>query len=267
MKCPGRQSLKRAGFTLMEMLIAMAILGFVMALVWQSFAMILRAQRSGEKMLDNLHHGEFVMDNLVEAIRSAAFYRAVGHRFGFILEPREGVKYPRDSISWVKTGPNFVDPGGVLMHGMHRIEFTVDEDGQGSEGAVVRVYPHMADEDDPVHMLDPRLISTAVLGFRCRVYDPELEWWVEEWEQNMMIPGLLELTLYLSPIDDGDEPVIMTRVVEIPVSPQLRKAARFVEPERVVTGPPEDRQEPRRRTRRPSGRDGGDAREPTRRRR
>jgi len=250
-------SLNRSGFTLMEMLIAMAILALAMSLVWQSFTMILSAQRRGEDLLDGLHHGEYVMDSLVEGLRSAAFYQAAQNRFSFVLEPGEGTQYPQDRISWVKTGPAFIPPTSPLAYGMHRIEFTVGDEAEGLRGALVRAYPHMAGEDDPVHALDPQLVSATVLGFRCRVYDPETEWWVEEWEAGMVMPGLLELTLYLAPLEEGGDPVVMRRVVDIPVSTQLRTAARFVEPERTPTRAGGAAARPARRSRRAPARGTG----------
>ena len=45
----------------------------------------------------------------------------------------------------------------------------------------------------------------------------EIEW-LDEWEYTNKLPTVVELTLYLQPMKEGDEPVEVKRIIGIPVA-------------------------------------------------
>ena len=61
------------------------------------------------------------------------------------------------------------------------------------------------------------------MGIQCRVYNPEEEIWENSWEgeKTNTLPSLVEVTLYMDPIEEFGEPVKLTRVVEIPIGPAV----------------------------------------------
>lgn len=54
------------GFTFIELLVALAILVSAFALVFTIFTTTLRAWNQGTEALTRLHHGDFVMEQLVD---------------------------------------------------------------------------------------------------------------------------------------------------------------------------------------------------------
>ena len=42
--------------------------------------------------------------------------------------------------------------------------------------------------------------------------------WKEDWEKTNTLPRTIELTIYLKPRNDNEEPIEMRRCVSIPVS-------------------------------------------------
>jgi len=78
-----------------------------------------------------------------------------------------------------------------------------------------------ADTFDPAQ-LPPVFLSSRVLGFNCRTAyekkDDEIDW-LDDWEETNRLPTVVELTLYLEPLDKDEPPVEVKRVLGIPVAP------------------------------------------------
>lgn len=214
-----------AGFTLLELLVAMTILVIAFGVIWQTFSSTIGAWRRGSELLDELRHGDFVMEQLVSALRSAAFFESSPGKYGFTLKNSDKT-YPADKLSWVTASSAFMPPDSPLMNSLHRIVFSIEDGPDGDLAVAIRAYPQLADmEEDDV---DPWFVSSEVKGIDCRVYDlfAESPDWERDWEDTNSIPSLLEITLYMDPLEEYGEPVKIQRIIEIPVA---RKVDRKVE--------------------------------------
>lgn len=211
------------GFTLIELLVALTILVTAMTIIWQTFSATVGGWQRGGRMLDELRHGDFVMEQLVQGLRSMAFVSTSAPRFGFRLK-KNSRRYPADEISWVTSSAVFVPPDSPLGRSLHRVMFTVENAEDGELGAAVRAWPYLSEdtEDD----IDPWFVSTEIKGIRCRTYNAEDEVWENDWEDTNAIPRLVEITLYMDPIEKYGEPVTIQRLVEIPVAPPLGEAVK-----------------------------------------
>jgi prepilin-type N-terminal cleavage/methylation domain-containing protein len=233
MSAPGMS--RRAGFTMLEVLVAVAILATAAIMTWGIFSAAMTAWRKGDAILAEMRHGDFVMEQLVAGLRSAAFFDEESGLYGFHLEDREGADYPADRISWVKSGTAFMPPDSPLSHGLHRIEFTAERTAEGETAVAVRAYPHLAEEDDREEV-DPWFPSAQVKGIDCRVYDPEDETWEDEWEDTNNVPGLLEIALFMDPLEPGEDPVVLRRAVRIPIGRTVTGAVEYATGEAAAGG-------------------------------
>jgi len=215
------------GFTLLELLIALSIMTAAMAVVIATFVVTIRAWRRGSDMLDELHHGDFVMEQLVSSLRSTAFFYNKPEQYGFWLEDKDNGDYPADQISFVTSGTAFVPKDSHLANGLHRLEITIEENEDGETGVAVRAFPHMVSVEDWEG--DAWFVSSQVKGLDCRTFDLQEEEWDDDWEDTNAIPSLVEITLYMDPIEEGRDPITMSRVIEIPLAPVVANAVRFQE--------------------------------------
>lgn len=209
------------GFTMLELLVALAILVAAFSIIWSTFFSTVRAWERGGELLDQLHNGDFVLEQLVLSLRSAAFFGNLPGAYGFRMEDRGG-RYPRDEISWVTSGTSFLPADSPLANGLYRIHVTIEDNDEGEAAVAVRAFPHLAEsgEDD----VDPWYVSTRVKGLDCRTYNFEEEYWEDAWEDTNALPSLVEITLFTDPIEEYGDPVILQRLVEIPVAPAVSAA-------------------------------------------
>lgn len=248
-----------AAFTLIELLVALAILATAMAITFSTFYSISRAWQRGLAMADDLDHGEFLMEQLVRGLRSAFYPEHVSESasstntstntpgqqtntsatasnsgasqaarvtdYGLILNNNGTEASARASLSWVKTGPMLLGPDNPLAKTLHRVCVAVEDDPEGRPVAAVRAWrPYCNLDSFSPDDVEPFYISGKVLGLYCQVSTNRTDdgWeWQDAWENDATnhLPLAVKLTLYLEPLEPGDPPVTVSRLVEIPVGP------------------------------------------------
>ena len=230
---------RKSGFTLLELLVALAILVFAFAIIWQTFTGTVKAWQRGGQLLDELRHGDFVMEQVVSALRSAAFFKTSPGRYGFRLETGNAGSYPGDKLSWVTTSSAFIPPDSELAKGTHRIILSIEDNEDGDPSVCVRAYDPLMEEDDTKE-IERWSVSTEVQGIQCRVWNAEEKIWENSWEGELTntLPSLVEITLYMDPIEKYGDPVTLMRVVEIPIAPAVTNSVKAAEtqPETPVDG-------------------------------
>jgi len=207
-------------------MLAVALMAVVCTVTYLSFSIVSTAWKKGMALSDDLHHGDFAIEQLVMGLRSAYFPSGKtggDPAYGFQMKDSGSGENSRDRISWVKLGGSLVGADCPFAGSPHRVEFTVDEDHDGESSAMVRAWQlqGQAEDFDP-DKVTPSFLSRNITGFNCRAayekVNDEIDW-LEDWEETNRLPVFVEVTLYLKPLDSGEKPVEIKRVMTIPVSP------------------------------------------------
>ena len=218
----------RAGFTFLEVMLATAILAVVAGMTMFTFSMILQAWERGGELSKTSSHADFVMEQLVNGLRSSYFPDSAHHGglYGFWLEDKGDGPDSMDQISWVKMGYDLTYPNNPEVRGPHRVSFSGEEipGMSNKKGVGVRVWQvYGKDEDFEPESMPIEIVSDFVEGFSCRVATNLTEdgWeWLDEWEeeQTNMLPAAVELTLFMKASEDDEDPIEVQRLIEIPVA-------------------------------------------------
>ncbi len=206
---------------MLELLVALAIMSAAFAIIWSTFSATVKAWTRGSELLENLRRGDFVMEQLVTGLRSAAFFDSAPGKYGFRLKDRGSGKDSSDTLSWVASGTAFLPPDSPLANGLHRLVVGIEDNSEGKRAVTVSAFPHLSDEDEDSVNVEKWHISTEVQGLSCEVYVEEDEDWKDEWEDTNSIPRLVHITLYMDPIEEYGDPVKLERLIEIPVAPPI----------------------------------------------
>ena len=216
----GKRGAHWRGFTLIELLLALAIFSLVAAMAGGAFWSVLKAWNRGGEMLEQLHYGEYAMEQVVSALRGAAWFPSKPEAFGFWLDDSGGTSATAaNEASWVTSGTAFLPPDSPFQHGLHRISATVEGSGE-DRGLVVRAWPHLAEEVEK-RDVESWLVAPGVNGFSCEWYDFEEERWTQDWEETNSLPKLVRVTLTMSRRKEFDEELELQRLVELEVAPML----------------------------------------------
>jgi prepilin-type N-terminal cleavage/methylation domain-containing protein len=218
---------RRRGFTLVEILVSLAILVAATVLIFGSYHQVLRIKRKGEVLLDRARQTDWVMDQLVTALRSTVFLDNNPRLCGFWLEDDDD-RHPADVISWITSSAAFMPPQSQMAYGLHRIFLSIEDDEHGQPALHATAHPYLTDsEADDYEKPESWLISRRVVGLNCRVYDAFNEEWADEWEKENSVPSFVEITLFVQAAEEGAEVREITRVVQVPAGGFARNRNRL----------------------------------------
>ena len=210
---------------------AITILSVMMLISFFSFDAIVTSWRAGQEMSNTLGQADYVIEQIVAGLRSS-YYPDLGkqdYKYGFqFYDAGEGAS-AKDLISWVKMGPALVGEECGFSESPHRVSLSVFEgerDGKTEKGLALRAWRIDLQLEDfkPDEEVKEFILAPRVIAFNCRVLDKtqpkkdELPNWQDEWKFSNSIPKAVEITLFMEPIKEDDDPLEIKRIVEIPMS-------------------------------------------------
>jgi general secretion pathway protein J len=196
---------RRAGFTLLEVLVAISLLGLLLALAYAAMRTAVQATRSGEALIARS-----------EELRTAqTFLRrqfAGALPLTYELDPRTGIGYllegGSDALQFVAPMPGYLSRGGphvqrlALVSGRDglRLEFTHSQlNGYDPDVGI-------GDGRDPVVLIAG--IADGRFEYREREVDGTLGPWIDRWDSPHSLPVLLRLQLEFADDDGRRWPVL-----------------------------------------------------------
>ena len=256
--------MKRA-FTLVEMLLAVVILGLMTTVSIISFYTISNSWQASCEYLDKLERTDYALDQLLSGLK-CAYYPHTGEQsydYGFQLTDNGDGESPRESdiIEWTKKGAAMVG-GSSVGDALHRVQVRVLEEGDTTWGEriertglyarvrpVAKVVPdernsHHDDENEFTFENDelyrPVLIAKDVEGFNCRVLPKEPDDvggkkksdksdFEDTFDASNSVPYKVQLTFYVLKQDpefaSRKSRMPVMRVVRMPVHEQSSDGA------------------------------------------
>lgn len=222
-----RSAVQKAGFTLIEILIAMTLLGLLTVMLFTSFNSVTRSWTVARKVCDASGHSDYIMEQLSAALRSA-YTPGEGDEHGFTFTDDGEGPEARDVFEWTKVGPALIGEDVAFAQVPHRVRvYITDEEDDVPRGFAVRAWRQnlQLEEFDPELDSSYLVLSPKVQGMNCRMLDPtqatteddELNW-IDTWEKESTLPSAVEVTLWLEPAEEGEEPIEYKRIIEIPMA-------------------------------------------------
>lgn len=208
-------SAAQAGFTLMEVLLAVAILGIVIAAVYSTWNASLNAWRRGTDASESFQRQRIVMEALSELAQSAVFFGASPTLYTVIGTKNPGLG---DSVSFVTASDAFLPSSEASAAGMRRVTISLEQDDYRRTYLAIVNQPALRPEDQPAESLQAHVISTDVSGFYVRYRNGSDSSWYDTWEDANTPPSAMEFTVVFGTQGDRLPPIVVTRAVDIPVA-------------------------------------------------
>lgn len=247
--------MSRRAFTMIEMLVAIVLLGVVTMFAVLTFNAVTTAWTSSAEYLDKMQRSDYMLEQVVSGLKSM-YYPHNGQQdytYGFYLTDGGEGDDPRSSdvIEWAKTGSAIVGNQTAAADTVHRVQLMVLEEGCRDykepievTGLYARMCPDPAlrpkrdkrvDEIDYTfaneNMYQPVLVADGIVGFNCRVLkDPDQSdadaskaTFEDEWSASNAVPYKVELTFRIADPEGKSyrsNTAPIKRIVRIPVYEQ-----------------------------------------------
>ena len=248
----------RRAFTLVEILLAVVLLGVLTAITMATFNSVTRSWQISTDYLDKMQRTDFALNQVVSGLRSL-YYPHGGEQsydYGFYLTDKGDGEDPdrSDVIEWSKRGSAIVGSKSAAADTVHRVQLMVLEEGNHDymdpievTGLYARHCPDVTlrpkDNRDDIdfsfandEMYQPVLIADGIVGFNCRVLpsDEKVEaehdesLFEDKWETSNAVPYKVELTFYLADPEgrayrSNTAPIM--RIVRMPLYEQSKDGA------------------------------------------
>jgi hypothetical protein len=201
-------------------MVAMVILTIAMSITFQAFSGTIRGWKRGTEVLDGIKHGDFAMNQLASVLNSTIYFYNPRKSYAFTFEKENTSGLPSDTITFVTASSAFMPEGSPLQYSPHRIKLYIDDDDYGYPALFAIAFPAIANIEDFEEDYDavPYLVSRSIQGLEIMRYDEELEDWTEEWEKENSVPERVMIRLYVASEEDDEEPIVFTRILDIPVA-------------------------------------------------
>jgi type II secretion system protein J len=212
-----RQAGTRQGFTIIEIMVAMAIMAMIVAAIYSSWTAIVRGTEAARKAAAAAQRSRIAMRTLQDALTSARLFSADYQYYAFEAENGDDA-----SLSFVSRLPeSFPRSGRFGSFDVRRVTFSL-ESGPGFNSGrqlVLRQCPLLMDMDvdEKEH---PIVLETGVKTFALEFWDPSQNDWMDEWNQTNQLPALVKITLQLggNSLSSHQPPQTITRIVALPAT-------------------------------------------------
>ena len=259
----------RRAFTMLELLVAIVILGVMSALVALTFDSVTKSWTASGEYMDKIQRCDYALNQVVSGLRSM-YYPHSGqqdYNYGFVLLNNGDGQRTGDSdiIEWAKTGQAIVGGQNASADTVHRVQVMVLEEGNHDykedinvTGLYARMCPDPAlrpNDSEGAKTIDytfansdmyqPVLVADGVVGFNCRVMkspddtasgadDAKFE---DEWDSSNSVPYKVELTFWVADPEGRSyrtNTAPLMRIVRIPVYEQSQDGAKLPDEEKIL---------------------------------
>jgi type II secretion system protein J len=199
-----------AAFTMIEVLLAIAIFSFVMIAIYSAWSFIMRGSRRGLQAAAEVQRTRITMQALQQALGSAVIYAENAPYYAFFADTGGSHAW----LSFVARLPESF-PGSGLFQGqeVRRVEFSVGDDGT----LLLRQMPLLEfrehDEQPFTIKLAPNVSLFAMEFFDIRKND-----WVGEWPFTNQLPRLCRIALAYGKDSSGNPGNITLRTIQMGAS-------------------------------------------------
>jgi general secretion pathway protein J len=206
---------RRRAFTLIEIMIAITVFSLVLAAIYSTWLMIMRAARVGEEAAAQVQRQRIAIRTIENSLTCIQSFQASMRYYTFDVTNGD-----LPGLSFVARLPDdFPRNGKFGDFNVRRVTFSVEQGPDSEKDLVLRQNPILMDMDADEQQT-PLVLARNVQSFVVECWDTNALTWDDEWDDTNSIPPMVRITLALGGNNHnfgGTAPLrTVTRVVAIP---------------------------------------------------
>ena len=204
----------RRGFTLVEIIIAFAIFGMLVAAIYSTWILILRSKQVGNAAAAQVQRERIAVRILEDSLTCIQSFQASLAYYYFVVQNGD-----QPMLSFVSRVPAvFPRNSRFGDFNLRRLTFTLESGPDSERDLVLRQNPILMDVDAD-EQGTPLVLARNVQDFIVECWDTNTMDWVGEWTDTNSIPPVIRVTLALGGNTDSQNKastLSVTRVLGLP---------------------------------------------------
>jgi len=205
---------QREAFTLLEVMLAVAILGLLMTTVYATWSAALIGWKRSASVSESFQRERIVMDTLSELTSSLVYF---GSQNGLYDVQGTHNGSEGDTVSFVTSSDVFLPPDEASIAGMRRVTIGIFQDQGGNPFLGIINEPALQPKETS-YRNQIRVLSYNVCGLQIQYRDPRDASFKDQWNESIVIPEAIVYSVAFCTTDQTGPPVTVTRAVDIPIA-------------------------------------------------
>jgi prepilin-type N-terminal cleavage/methylation domain-containing protein len=183
-----------SAFTLVEILIAMAIFSVVIAAIYSTWTLILRATQVGQNAAAQAQRQRIALRTIEDSLTCIQSFQASMKYYVFT---NLAVSSGQSELSFTARLPDVFPRNGKFGgFNLRRLTFGVEPGGGSEKDLVLRQSPVLMDMDADERQT-PLVLARNVEKFTVECWNTNAMDWVSEWDDTNSIPAVVRISLGL----------------------------------------------------------------------
>lgn len=194
--------IRNSAFTLIEIMVAIAIFSMVVAAIFSTLLLVLRATQVGQSAAARAQRERVTMNTIENSLMCIQSFQASPKYYSFIVANGDS-----PVLSFASRVPEIFPRNGKFGDfKMRRLTFSLEAEKdkneyQGQKNLVLRQNPILMDMDAD-EQNNPLILARNVKNFSVECWDTNQLDWVTEWDDTNSIPPMLRVELVLAGNND-----------------------------------------------------------------
>jgi type II secretory pathway pseudopilin PulG len=183
---------RRRAFTLIEIMVAIAVFMMVIAAIYSTWALVMRATQVGTDAAAQAQRQRIALRTIEDSLMCLQSFQASQKYYSFIVENGEA-----PVLSFASRVPEIFPRNGKFGDfNLRRLTFALEADSDGEKNLVLRQNPILMDQDEDEKKY-PLILARNVKTFTVECWDTNQLDWATEWTDTNSIPPMLRVGLVM----------------------------------------------------------------------
>ncbi len=183
----------RRAFTLIEIMVAIAIFMLVIAAIYTTWALVMRATIVGQNAAANAQRERIALRTIEDALMCVQSFQASQKYYSFILENGDAA-----TLSFAARVPDVFPRNGKFGDfNLRRVSFALEGGQDGLKNLVLRQNPILMEMDEDEKKF-PLVLARNVKKFTVECWDTNKFEWISEWTDTNSIPPSIRVGVVLA---------------------------------------------------------------------
>jgi prepilin-type N-terminal cleavage/methylation domain-containing protein len=187
---------RRHAFTLIEIMVAIAIFSVLVAAVYSTWVLIIKSSQVGQEAAAQVQRERIAIRTIEDSLTCIQSFQASMQYYVFNVTNGD-----QPSLSFVARLPDIFPRNGRFDSNLRRLTFAVepvtgDTGSDPEKDLVLRQNPILMDMD-PDELATPLVLARNVKDFVVECWDTNALDWATEWDDTNSLPPMIRVTLTL----------------------------------------------------------------------